>query len=161
MHRNINQQQWSAPWTATAAVLGAVLLVVVATGCGGAVGTAEPLPACGKPPSPSSETPPPGAILPDTTRMTAVRADPPVTQLNAYVEQSPQEVRAWVDADEGLEVLNASPDGREIELLVSDGTYTTWVSARAICDGASVLAEVIAPEGESAALPPVRGGTEP
>ena len=134
---------------------------LLATACGGAVGTAEPLPACGKPPSPSSESPPPGAVLPDTARMTALRAEPPLIQLNAYVEQSPQEVRAWIDAEQGLEILEASPDGHEIELLVSDGAHTTWMSARAICDGAAVLAEVIAPEGERAQLPPVKEGAQP
>lgn len=131
-----------------------------ATACGGAVGTAESLPACGKPPSPSAEAPPPGAVLPDTARMTALRPDPPLVQLNAYVEQSPAQVRAWINAEQGLEIVEASPDGREIELLVSDGTYDTWLSARAICDGASVLAEVIAPQGDRSQLPPVREGPQ-
>lgn len=89
--------------------------------------------------------------------MTALRPDPPLTQLNAYVEQSPQQVREWVAAEGRFEILDASPDGRQIELLVSDGTYTTWLSVRAICDGASVLAQVIADAGNQAALPPVQG----
>lgn len=88
--------------------------------------------------------------------MTALRPDPPLTQLNAYVEQSPQQVRDWVAAEDGLEIVEASPDGTQIELLVSDGRYNTWMSIRAICDGASVLAEVIADADSRDELPPVR-----
>ena len=130
--------------------------MLATAGCGDAFGTATQLPDCGKPPSPSAAAPPPGAVLPDTARMTAVRSDPPLTQLNAYVEQSPQQVREWVAAQTGLEILESSPDGREIQLLVSDGRYNTWMSVRAICDGASVLAEVIAGADSQAELPPVQ-----
>lgn len=92
--------------------------------------------------------------------MTALRAEPPLTQLNAYVELSPHGVVQWVETHAELDVVESSPPGREIELLVTDGVNSTWVQARAICDGASVLAEVIAPVGSAAELPPVRTTAE-
>lgn len=92
--------------------------------------------------------------------MTALRPNPPLTQLNAYVELSPEQVVAWIEDDDGLEITDASPPGRVIELLVADGGYTTWMSVRAICDGGSVLAEVIAAADDDAELPPVRSGAE-
>jgi hypothetical protein len=142
------------------AVAGAVLLGALAVAGCGVMGTEQALPPCGRPPSPSAEQPPPGAVLPDTTRMTAVRTNPPLTQLNAYTERSPADVVDWIEAENNLEIVAASPPGREIELLVTDGVYNTWMSARAICDGASVLAEVIAPADSGAQLPPVRGAAQ-
>jgi hypothetical protein len=146
---------------ARAAVAGAVLLGAIAvTGCG-ALGTEQALPPCGRPPSPSAEQPPPGAVLPDATRMTAMRTNPPLTQLNAYTERSPAGVADWIAAQGDLDIVETSPPGREIELLVTDGVYNTWMSARAICDGASVLAEVIARADSGAQLPPVRTAEQP
>ena len=92
--------------------------------------------------------------------MTAVRPDPPLTQLNAYVERTPAGVVAWIEDQPDLDVLEASAPGTQIELLVSDGVYNTWMSARAICDGASVLAEVIADADAAAQLPPVSDSEE-
>lgn len=92
--------------------------------------------------------------------MTALRPSPPLTQLNAYVELSPDQVVDWIEEDNGLQIVDASPPGRVIELLVTDGGYTTWMSVRAICDGGSVLAEVIAADDDDAELPPVRSGAE-
>lgn len=92
--------------------------------------------------------------------MTAVRSEPPLTQLNAYVERTPAGVVEWIESEPDLDVVESSPPGREIELLVSDGVYNTWMSARAICEGASVLAEVIAGADSGAELPPVRDAAE-
>jgi hypothetical protein len=139
------------------AVAGAVLLGALAVAGCGVMGTEQALPPCGRPPSPAAEQPPPGAILPDSARMTAMRSNPPLTQLNAYIELSPGSVVDWIRDRDDLQIVESSPLGREVELLVTDGTYTTWMSARAICDGASVLAQVIADSDAGAELPPVRG----
>ena len=92
--------------------------------------------------------------------MTAVRSEPPLTQLNAYVERTPAGVAEWIEGQPTLEILESSPPGRDIELLVSDGVYNTWMSARSICESASVLAEVIAGADSGATLPPVRDTAE-
>lgn len=117
------------------------------------------LPTCGKAPSPAPDQPPPGAILPPGTRLTAVREQPPLTQLNGYVEMTPIEVRAWVEARDDLTVQLSEDEGYESELLVSRGEYTTFIKARAVCKEASVLAEVIAPREASESLPTPAGRT--
>ena len=117
------------------------------------------MPACGKPPSPDPNPPPPGAIMPPTARITAVREQPPITQLNGYVEMTPPQVRAWVEKQSGLDIKQGEDEGYESELLASDGEYTTFIKAVAVCATASLLAEVIAPADASAALPTPAGGT--
>lgn len=140
----------------------AVLLLVVAvfTGCGRpdpAVAPAPPaaleLPACGKPPSPDPQPPPPGAVLPPESRITALREQPPRVQLNGYVMSTPRAVRAWVESQEALHVVAARDDGYEVEMLVTDGDWRTFIRARAICTDASLLSEVIAPASSDAVLP--------
>jgi hypothetical protein len=111
------------------------------------------LPPCGKPPSPAPQPPPPGAVLPPNSRITAVREQPPRVQLNGYVEATPAEVRRWIEANDDLEVVLAEGDAGQAELLVTDGTWRTFVAARAVCDDASLLAEVIAPQESDAVLP--------
>ena len=117
------------------------------------------LPECGKAPSPAPNRPPAGSIIPPSTRLTAVREEPPLTQLNGYVEMTPREVRAWVEARDDLTVQQSEDEGYESELLVSRGKYTTFIKARAVCKEASVLAEVIAPREASSALPTPAGRT--
>ena len=119
------------------------------------------LPPCGKPPSEDPNPPPPGAVMPPTARLTAVRPQPPLTQLNGYVEMTPVEVREWIEAQTDLEVVVAEDEGYESELLVTDGTWRTFVKARAVCADASLLAEVIAPENSDAVLPTPAGSPAP
>lgn len=117
------------------------------------------LPPCGKPPSPAPEMPPPGAVIPPKTRLTAVRDQPPLAQLNGYVESTPVQVREWVQAQDDLTVLQAEDEGFESELLVTRGEYTTFIKAQAVCAEGSLLAEVIAPADAAVQLPTPAGGT--
>ena len=119
------------------------------------------LPPCGKPPSEDPTPPPPGSVMPPTARLTAVRAEPPLTQLNGYVESTPAEIREWIEAQPDLEVVMSVDNGDESELLVTDGTWRTFVKARAVCADGSLLAEVIAPEGSDAVLPTPAGSPAP
>lgn len=119
------------------------------------------LPPCGKPPSEDPTVPPPGAVMPPTARLTAVRDQPPLVQLNGYVESTPVEVREWIEAQAGLTVVASEDEGYESELLVTDGTWRTFVKARAVCADGSLLAEVIAPEDSSAMLPTPAGTPVP
>lgn len=119
------------------------------------------LPPCGQPPSPDPDPPPPGAVLPPESRITAVREQRPVIQLNGYVESTPGEVRAWVESQTDLDVVAAVDRGDEVELLVTDSTWKTFISARAICDDASLLAEVIAAEDSGAVIPTPSGSPAP
>lgn len=141
-------------------------LLLLAAGCGGDTPAADvasdaatglALPKCGSPPSEDPNPPPAGAILPPTARMTAVRSEPPLTQLNAYVETTPAGVREWVEGQPDLEVVDSAETAGEVELLVSDGQWRTFVSARAVCADASLLAEVIAPHDSDATLPTPAG----
>lgn len=154
-----------------AAVVAAILLVLAA-GCNGPAPSGAPasvpptamaleLPPCGKPPSPDPNPPPPGAVMPPESRITAVREQAPLVQLNGYVESTPREIRAWVEAQPDLEVVVAEDEGYESELLVTDGTWRTFIKARAVCEDASLLAEVIAPEDSDAAIPTPAGSPAP
>lgn len=116
------------------------------------------LPPCGQPPSPDPDPPPPGALVPPGARITAVREQPPVVQLNGYVESTPRQVREWVEEQPGLTIVAASEEPDESQLLVTDGTWKTFVKARAICDGASLLAEVITAQDSDAVIPTPAGG---
>ncbi|MPZ72541.1 MAG: hypothetical protein GEU74_04815 [Nitriliruptorales bacterium] len=120
---------------------------------------AAALPACGKPPSPAPDAPPGGAVIPPRTRLTAVRENPPLAQLNGYIESTPAEVRQWVDSQEELTVEQAHATNHESQLLVSDGEHTVFIRLSAVCDNALLLAEVIAPSDEAAALPTPAGGS--
>lgn len=119
------------------------------------------LPPCGKPPSEDPTPPPAGAVLPPTARLTAVRAQQPLTQLNGYVEMTPLQVREWIETQPHLEVVVSEDEGYESELLVTDGTNRTFVKARAVCADGSLLAEVIAPEDSGAVLPTPAGSPPP
>lgn len=99
--------------------------------------------------------------MPPTARLTAVRAQPPLTQLNGYVESTPVEIREWIEAQPDLEVVASEDEGYESELLVTDGTWRTFVKARAVCASGSLLAEVIAPEDSDAVLPTPAGSPAP
>lgn len=140
--------------------LGAVLTGCAPAGGPGAGATTSPttaaatdLPACGKPPSPAADPPPPGAVLPPGTVLTAVRDEGDVTQLNAYVEQSPSDVLAWVSGQRDLGMLSVAEASTQVEILVAAAGWHTFMRARAVCAGGSQLSEVIAVEGSGAVLP--------
>ena len=148
------------------------LAVVFTAACGGnpsvpqAVASGAPftnlgLPPCGKPPSEDPTKPPPGAVMPPTARLTAVRDQLPLVQLNGYVESTPVAVREWIESQPDLTVVVSEDEGYESELLVTDGTWRTFVKARAVCAEGSLLAEVIAPEDSAAALPTPAGSPAP
>jgi hypothetical protein len=147
-------------------------LVVVAAACGQPAPATAPspsagatfdlgLPDCGMPPSPSAEAPPPGAVMPPRSRITAVRIQPPLAQLNGYVESTPREVREWIESQDHLEVVVSEDEGYESELLVTDGRRRTFIKAQAICADASLLAEVIADEDAASMLPTPAGSPPP
>lgn len=140
-----------------------VLLVVFACACTEqrppAAAEAPPsaaaadLPACGQPPSPHPEPPPAGAVIPPGTRITAIRNEDAVVQLNGYVTATPEQVRTWIESQPDLEITASDTSPNEIQLLVTDGTWRTFVRARGVCTDASLLAEVIAPQSSDAVLP--------
>lgn len=154
-----------------AVVVGWVLLVLAAGGCDRPAPGAEPattaapfaldLPPCGKSPSPDPGPPPEGAVIPPGTRITAVREQAPLVQLNGYVTSTPRDVRAWVETQSGLEVIASEDEGYEAELLVTDGTWRTFIKVRAVCSDGSMLAEVIAPADSDAVLSTPAGRPTP
>lgn len=90
-----------------------------------------------------------------------MREQSPLSQLNGYVEMTPVAVRQWVEAESGREVVVSEDEGYESELLVTDGTWRTFIKARAVCAEGSLLAEVIAPEDSGAVLPTPAGSPSP
>ncbi|MDP9405964.1 MAG: hypothetical protein M3O86_05090, partial [Actinomycetota bacterium] len=93
--------------------------------------------------------------------VTDVREQAPLTQVTGWVPLLPVDVRSFIEGRDDLEVLVSEDEGYESELLVSDGTSRVFVKARALCDGASVLAEVIAPEDAAGGLPAPAGTPTP
>lgn len=91
--------------------------------------------------------------MPPRSRITAVRDDGPRVQLNGYVQSTPAAIRDWVESQSSLQVVASYEDAGEVQLLVTDGTWRTFIKARAICRDASVLAEVIAPADAEVVLP--------
>lgn len=111
------------------------------------------LPACGKPPSEDPTPPPAGALTPPGSRLTAVRHSGEVTQLNGYVESDPTAVREWIETQPDLDVVATSQTPQVTELLVTDGTWRTFISVRAVCADGSLFAQVIARQDSDAVLP--------
>ena len=146
--------------TRRAVVLGLLLLGVLA-GCVGdpprgeappAADVAE-LPGCGPPPSPAPDPPPAGALIPPDTRVTAVRAELPVVQLNGYVAATPDDIRDFVESVDGVTVEEAGGNSRERELLVSTRRWRIYLKARAVCTTGSLLLEILAPADSDAQIP--------
>lgn len=115
------------------------------------------LPACGTPPSEDPTPPPPGAVLPPTARLTAVREGSPRTQLTGYIESTPAIASQWIETQSGFEIISSNVTLEQSEFLVTDGTWRTYVKVRAVCSDASLLSEVIAAEGSGAQLPSPAG----
>ena len=112
------------------------------------------LPPCGEPPEPLAEQPAiDGLVLPEGAQITQVTETPPLTNVTAYVERTPVQIRLELEADPDLEILVSEDEVLEAELLVTDGSHRTFVKARAICDRASVVVGVVAPEEAGDVVP--------
>ena len=111
------------------------------------------LPACGKPPSEDPTSPPPGALMPPTARLTATREGWPRKQLTGYVESTPAAVREWVEAQPDLDVLGSSESAERVQMLVTDGTWRTYLTVRSVCLEGSLFTQIITAADSGAPLP--------
>ncbi|HVM21338.1 MAG TPA: hypothetical protein VM307_15370 [Egibacteraceae bacterium] len=133
-------------------LLAAVALLAM-TACAGSPAAPAALPACGHPPSPAAQPPPDGALLPPGTTLQAVRDQGARVQINAYTQSTPDGVEQWIHDRDDLEVDAVHRDGHQTELLVTGGTWRTYVSVRGVCADGSLMAQVIAPADADVALP--------
>ncbi|MBW3664085.1 MAG: hypothetical protein KY469_13375 [Actinobacteria bacterium] len=142
-----------------------IVIAIALTGCGGddtmqanladvPTGPLTGLPPCGEAPEPLAEPPEvEGLVLPEGAEITQVTETAPLTNVTAYVERTPVQIRLELEADPELEILVSEDEVLEAELLVTDGEHRTFVKARAICDRASVVVGVVAPEEASDVVP--------
>lgn len=104
-----------------------------------------PRQACGPPPTSSvhgvRET-----FLPAGAVVTDVVPAADRTTIEAYVPQTPVQLRAEYEGRPELKVLESEDEGHEAELLVSDGTRRAAIKAEVVCRSGSSLRLVIAPE---------------
>lgn len=119
------------------------------------------LPPCNEPPEPMAEQPDiEGLVLPDGAQITQVAETPPLVNVTAYVERTPVQIRLELEADPDLEMLVSEDEVLEAELLVTDGTHRTFVKARAVCDRASIVVGVVAPEEMGDVVPVPTGAAD-
>ena len=138
------------------------LVLVALAGCGGertppAAGP-PPLPGGGVPlitavPEGPCPSPPPavdeqveGLVLPEGAYLTEVVRQGPLVQVRGRVERTPVELRAEYAERDDVEVLTLEDEGVEVETLVSEGGFRTYLRGTALCATASALDGLVAPE---------------
>ncbi len=157
-------------WGATRVAAGALLaaLAVLAPGCSQPppfdVTSPAPLtalPACEAPPAAAADGEVAGLVLPEGGIVTGVEPGTPLTSVTAYVGATPIALRQQLEARGDLEMLISEDEVYEAELLVSDGSYRTYLKATAVCAEGSTLLAVVAPELDAAGLPIPQGSPSP
>lgn len=98
-----------------------------------------------------------GLVLPDEAVVTDVMPEGPLTQVSGYVAMTPLDVRAWYEADPGIDLVTVEDEVFESELLVASGDRRMYLKALALCDRGSALEATVAPAGEDEALPTPAG----
>jgi hypothetical protein len=148
-----------------------VLAVLAAGACaeGGApaaqqtpdlAGPLQALPPCEAPPEGIDEVVK-GLIAPEGIIVTDVRVQKPLTNVSAYIEQTPIQFEAMYTKMEDITILSSENEIFEAEMLISDGKYRNFLKAAAMCDQGSQLLIVIAPEIAAETLPTPAGTPTP
>ncbi len=126
-----------------------------ATGAPEDGGPLTALPPCPPPPSPV-DADVPGLVLPDGAVVTNVEDQGPLVVVQAYVEQTPVQVRQFYQSQKGLELSEIEDEVYEAETLFSGAKYNSYVKAQAKCDLGSLLFAYVGP-GNSGDLPSIGG----
>lgn len=106
------------------------------------------LPDCEEPPQ-AVPADVPGLVLPDGAVVTSVQEDDPLVTVEAYVEQTPIEVRRFYFERPGLEMFSIEDEIFEAEVMYGQGEFRSYAKARATCKTGSVLTVVVGPAGST------------
>ena len=99
---------------------------------------------------------PPGAVIRKT------RPNGPATNVRGYIPITPVKARQFYEAHKGLEILQIEDETVESEILVSDGAFRTFAKFQAVCESASKIVAITAPEVNGEKVPtPAGTGTPP
>lgn len=148
----------------------AVVAATVLTACSGGqppadvadvTGPLEALPSCGPPPAAVADKLPTGLALPEDALLTGVTPRGPLTQVTAYLAMTPVQLRQYFEGRTDLQPIQIEDEIFEAEILVSDGTYRTFVKARALCSQGSDVVAIVAPETAAGELPAPAGSPAP
>ena len=110
------------------------------------------LPTC-PPAPPSAGKAPEGIVLPEGTVITDRQEQPPLTNITGYVALTPVQVKLTYVDNPTLQILTAEDEIFEVEILVSNGGYRTYLKGTATCNQGSALLAVVAPELDASAVP--------
>lgn len=137
----------------------ALIAAPALTGCGGgaapaafdpnapATGPLVALGECTGPPGEPIDREVPGIVLPPGAVIVDVFEQDPLTQVTAYVDLTPVNIRLWYEGeDAGIDVLTSEDEIHEVELLVSNGTHRTYAKGGAVCQEGTLLNLVVAEE---------------
>ena len=124
------------------------------------MGPLEALPPCEAPPEGTGEVVK-GLIAPEGLIITNVRVQKPLTNVTAYIEQTPVQFEAAYTERSDITIISSENEVFEAEMLISDGKYRNYFKAAAMCDKASQLLIVIAPEIAAKDLPTPAGSPSP
>ena len=116
--------------------------------------------ACEAPPEGTGEVVK-GLIAPEGIIVIDVRVQKPLTNVTAYIEQTPIQFEAAYTKMADISILSSENEIFEAEMLISDGKYRNFLKAAAACDQGSQLLIVIAPEIAAKDLPTPAGSPSP
>ena len=97
-----------------------------------------------------------GLVLPPTAVLTKVEQQGGLIRVDAYVEQTPIEVRMFYGQAPDLEIIEIEDEVFEAEVLFGSGDFRSYVKALAVCERGSTLIAFVGP-GDSGELPSLGG----
>ena len=98
-----------------------------------------------------------GLVLPPDAVLTEVQQQGALIRVDAYVEQTPVEVRMFYGDADGLEILEIEDEVVEAEILFGAGDFRSYVKALAVCERGSTVIAFVGP-GDTGELPSLGGG---
>jgi hypothetical protein len=109
-------------------------------------------------------TPPPegveddveGLVLPTDAVLTKVEELGSLIRVDAYVEQTPVQVRMFYGDAQGLEIFEIEDEVVEAEVLFGSGAFRSYVKALAVCERGSTVIAFVGP-GDGGELPSLGG----
>lgn len=97
-----------------------------------------------------------GLVLPPAAVLTEVEQVGELIRVDAYVEQTPVEVRMFYGESQGLEIFEIEDEVVEAEVLFGSGQFRSYVKALAVCERGSTVIAFVGP-GDSGELPSLGG----
>jgi hypothetical protein len=114
------------------------------------------LPDCEPPPKGTGEQVK-GLMAPEGIVITDVTTQKPLTNVSAYIEQTPIQFEAGYSKRGEISILSSENEIFEAEMLISNGKYRNFLKAVAMCKQGSQLLIVVAPEIAAKGLPKPAG----